>query len=293
MRNLSKVFISCMVDIAYGSVSEPELRPMQWLYGTTVTNENRYYIEPFRRPVLHEMSDFKIGVANGVKCEPLKQLSSEPESTPIVGGLVYAVNGTDNTQRNYRATINAQDFSKKCFSSIDPPRSAVLTELNEICESWGFKILTTSDASQIEDGTYSGKQQYGKSLKTNVTGGRINDLTSGNHANVNKEIHKLSYFGVGHVISVTYHDQRDESNLKDHTLILEPESRHLFLESYEITRKNLHTWDSDGSDRYDDDDDDEEAGRLRSGRGWWKGLRESFQKKKKVLQKVLHPYKKF
>ncbi|KAF4711907.1 hypothetical protein FOZ63_010792, partial [Perkinsus olseni] len=255
MGYLAIVLIYLTIGPSHGSQSLPEARPVQWLFGSPVANDNRYYIEPLRMNEEYDVSSPGPTVINGFQCKAVKQLTTEPKDTPISIVWVYGIDEQTNRQRTYMATAQTEDPTRECFSSIDPHRPNILRELNEICNTVGFRVLNTSDPSEIKDGTYSGDKDYLMGLEAEVQGGKINHLTS--HDAVSPNIDKLSYFGVGHVISVTVVNQKnpDQYTRKTGTLILEPESRALPLQYDAITRRNLGSWDHDNTD-YEDINED-------------------------------------
>ncbi|KAF4688415.1 hypothetical protein FOZ60_002815 [Perkinsus olseni] len=246
MSHLGIVLIYLTIGPSHGSQSLPEARPVQWLFGSPVANDNRYYIEPVRMSKIYDVSTPGPTMTNGFQCKAVKQLTTESKDIPISIVWVYRIDKDTNRQGTYMAAAQTENPTRECFSSIDPHRPNILRELNEICNTVGFRVLNTSDPSEIKDGTYSGDKDSSIRLEADVKGGRIKRLTpSGPAATKGDEV---SYFGVGHVISVTVGNQYTS---RDGTLILEPESRALPLQYDAITRRNLGSWDHDDTD-YED-----------------------------------------
>ncbi|KAF4671260.1 hypothetical protein FOL46_000358 [Perkinsus olseni] len=273
MGYLSIVLIYLTIGPSHSSQSLPEARPVQWLFGSPVANDNRYYIEPVRMNKIYDVSTPGPTMTNGFQCRPVKQLTTESKDIPISIVWVYRIDKDTNRQGTYVAAAQTENPTRECFSSIDPHMPNVLRELNEICNTVGFRVLNTSDPSEIEDGTYSGDKDSSIRLEADVKGGRIKRLTASGPA-VTKG-GEVSYFGVGHVISVTVGKQYTS---RDGTLILEPESRALPLQYDAITRRNLGSWDHDESD-YEDINEGvshgEGSGKL------WGGLRRMMRRVKR------------
>ncbi|KAF4655310.1 hypothetical protein FOL46_008306, partial [Perkinsus olseni] len=206
------VLIYLTIGPSYGVEYMPYARPVPWLFGSPVANDNRYYIEPLRK---NEDST----VADGFECIPVLQLATEPKDSPISDVWVHGIDGQTNKQTTYVATAHADDPNQECFSSIDPPSDVALRELNGICNTVGFRVLNTSDPYVLKDGTYSGNKDSSMGLKADVKSGKIKRLTT--HDLMESRNDELYYFGVGHVISVIVGNHMN-SNRND-TLILEPE----------------------------------------------------------------------
>ncbi|KAF4751135.1 hypothetical protein FOZ63_023657, partial [Perkinsus olseni] len=101
----------------------------------------------------------------------------------------------------YSARVVTNEKSD-CFVALDPPNPEVAADLNEMCKNHEFRVADSSNAAQIKDGTYSGVKTGSMKLEIDVKDGTVERVNAEPLNDVAKTMDKLTYFGVGDVLSV-------------------------------------------------------------------------------------------
>ncbi|KAF4741949.1 hypothetical protein FOZ62_013639 [Perkinsus olseni] len=208
MRLLSKVFISLAASVAHGSSPQTASRPLEWLFGESMTTGHRYYIEPaYRKSKLSADHDASYVVNDGIRCIPATQYTRYDQATSIRFAWVTAVGGFGKEhcpvcQREYTVKLDAYDMSDECFVDIEAPTEPsnaekVRHELNDVCIQTDFRIMKGSTTTVIKDGEYIGEKEGLVKLEVKVQDGKIEHVNA-EWASSSERIEELVYFAVGH-----------------------------------------------------------------------------------------------
>ncbi|KAF4680337.1 hypothetical protein FOZ62_012846 [Perkinsus olseni] len=238
MRLLSKVFISLVASVAHGSSPPTASRPLEWLFGESMTTGHRYYIEPaMRLSKLYSAPNDSYVVNDGIKCVPATQSTRYNQDSSISIAWVTSVGGPTEEhcpvcQREYTVKVNAYASSGECFPAIETTTDPDIAEnvrndLNDVCIHTDFKLMKGSTNTVIDDGEYIGEKDG--VVKLEVT--------------PSKKVGELVYFAVGDVLSVSLSFQGDTQDSEPVELILEPSRRELSLEYEKIDWRKLKFWD--------------------------------------------------
>ncbi|KAF4699104.1 hypothetical protein FOZ63_023978, partial [Perkinsus olseni] len=128
-----------------------------------------------------------------------------------------------------------------CFISLGPSNPEVAADLNEMCKNHEFRVATSSDASEIKDGTYSGEKTGCIKLEIDVKDGTVERLEAEPLSDVAKMLDRLTYFKVGGMLSVIV--ESSTSPYVRYKFILESKGRDVDLHGPVVGRSNLRDWD--------------------------------------------------
>lgn len=246
---LGKVFIlPVMVSVVFGSEPLDISRPVDWLYGRSITTGDRFYLEPAEE--LNTLSldqDASYMVNDGIQCIPAIHATLKDRESLVRRAWVTVVHGETHEQEDYSVLLNLFDKTGNCFLGASPQIHAtsvpgqVLSELNSLCIDYHFRLIKSSSTTDLTDGKYTGKnKQIG--LEVDVRGGKIEHVAA---TPPSASIESLKYFTIGEVILIRVERMLQSGEPEEIVVLLEPINRKAVLQYDRVNRENLKYWDRD------------------------------------------------
>ncbi|KAF4661018.1 hypothetical protein FOZ61_001292 [Perkinsus olseni] len=224
MRLLSQLLFSLTATLARGNGG----RPLEWLFSTNINTGDRYYIEPKERSSMLRTGP-SATVDNGFQCIPATQYATVLNVFSVRNVRINHVKAETQRQTWFSARLVTNE-GRECFISLDPSDPEVAADLKEMYQ----RVLD-------KDGTYSGENTGFMKLEIDVKDGMVERVNAEPLNDVAKTMDKLTYYGVGDVLSVIV--ESSTAPLMTYRLILEPEDSGVGLRGRVVGNSNLRDWD--------------------------------------------------